>query len=196
VRPTRVLLVVLPLLLLLVACGGGSNSKTTAADDTTSSTPASTSSTPTSSGGGGGSTTPVSVAPTHPVAQLVAVRAARQDTSDRVVFEFSGTVPGYRIAYAAKPVVGTSGKEVPVAGTAAIVVKMEQASGVDLSGPSMKETYPGPSRLQAVGAQHLVELARVEDFEGVLTWVLGVKAEVPFRVSTLSGPARLVIDLP
>jgi hypothetical protein len=178
-----------------VACGSGGSRKTTAADATTSSTAASSSSAPTSSGSGGGSTTPVSVAPTHPVAQLVEVRAARQETSDRVVFEFSGTVPGYRVAYAPKPVVGTSGKEVPVGGGAALVVKMEQASGVDLSGPSMKETYTGPARLQAVGAQHLVELARVEDFEGVLTWVLGVEAEVPFRVSMLTGPPRLVIDL-
>ncbi|MCU1448831.1 MAG: uncharacterized protein JWP02_1001 [Acidimicrobiales bacterium] len=193
-RPPRVLLSVVPLLLLLVACGGGTSNKTTAADATTSSTSASVSSVPTSSSGGG-STTPVSVAPTHPVTQLVAVRTARQQSSDRVVFEFSGTVPGYRVAYSAKPIVGTSGKEVPVGGGAAIVVKMEQASGVDLTGPSMKETYTGPPRLQPTGTQQLVELARVEDFEGVLTWVLGVKSEVPFRVSTLSGPARLVIDL-
>jgi hypothetical protein len=193
-RPTRVLLGIVPLLALLVACGSGSSHKTTAADATSSSTSTSTSSAPTSSAASG-STTPVSVAPTHPVTQLVAVRAARQESADRVVFEFSGAVPGYRVAYSVKPVMGTSGKEVPVGGSAALVVKMEQASGVDLTGPSMKETYTGPPRLQPTGTQQLVELARVEDFEGVLTWVLGVKSEVPFRVSTLSGPARLVIDL-
>jgi hypothetical protein len=178
---------------VLVACGSGS--KTTAGDTKASSSVATSSSAPTSSTSPGGSTTPVSVAPTHPTTHLVAVRAARQETFDRVVFEFSERVPGYKVGYSPKPIVGTSGKEVAVAGSAALVVKMEQASGVDLSGPAMKQTYTGPARLQPSGTQQVQELARVEDFEGVLTWVLGVKSEAPFRVSVVSAPPRLVIDV-
>ena len=182
------------LLLVLVACASGS--KTTAGDAKGSSTSVSTT---TSSSGSStaavGSTTPVSVATTHPIAHLVAVRAARQESSDRVVFEFSEQVPGYKVAYSPKPIVGTSDKEVPVAGTAVLVVHMEQASGVDMTGPALKETYSGPARVQPAGAQHLQDVVRVEDFEAVLTWALGINGEVPFRVSTLSSPPRLVIDL-
>jgi hypothetical protein len=132
------------------------------------------------------------VAPTHPAAHLVAVRAARQADGDRVVFEFTEQVPGYRVAYSPKPIVGTSGKETPLGGSAALVVRMQQASGVDLN---FRPTYKGPNRLAVAGTQHLQEVAQVEDFEGVLVWALGLKAEVPFRVLTLSSPPRLVVDL-
>ena len=71
----------------------------------------------------------MSVGVTHPAAHLVAVRAARQETVDRVVFEFADRVPGYKVGYTSKPIMGTSGKEVPLGGSAALLVHMEQASG-------------------------------------------------------------------
>src|SRR3954454_7139425 len=133
------------LLIVLTACGGGST-KTSATNSTTSAAAGSSSSAPeTTTKSTGGSTTPVSVAATHPPAHLVAVRAARQDTVDRVVFEFSDQVPGYKVAYGKKPIVGTSGKEVPLAGAAALVVHMEAATGFNLD--TGKPTYTGPQRL-------------------------------------------------
>jgi hypothetical protein len=124
----------------------------------------------------------------------VAVRVARQTGADRIVFEFSERVPGYKVGYSPKPVVGTSGKELPLAGSAALVVRMEQASGVDLSA-GFRQTYPGPNRVAAAGIQQVLEVAQVEDFEGVLTWAAGLKAEAPFRVLALESPSRLVIDV-
>jgi hypothetical protein len=183
------------LLIVLTACGGGST-KTSATKSTTSTAAgASSSSSPeTTTKSTGGSTTPVSVAATHPTAHLVAVRAARQDTVDRVVFEFSEQVPGYKVASGKKPIVGTSGKEVPLAGAAALVVHMEAATGFNLD--TGKPTYSGPQRLQPAGTRAVDDVAQVEDFEGVLSWAVGVNAEIPFRVSTLTAPPRLVIDLP
>ncbi len=35
----------------------------------------------------------------------------------------------------------------------------------------------------------------VFEFEAVLTWVVGARARVPFRVTTLPSPSRLVVDL-
>ena len=136
----------------------------------------------------------MSVAVTHPAAHLVAVRAARQDTVDRVVFEFSDRVPGYRVGYTNKPIMGTSGKEVPLAGSAALVVHMEQASGFNQD--TGQPTYSGPKQLQPADTRAVKEAAQVEDFEAVLSWALGVQGELPFRVSTLTGPPRLVIDIP
>jgi hypothetical protein len=190
VRPTRV---AGALLLVLVACGSNGD-KTTAGDHEGSPRLSTTTSTATSTSQAAGSTTPVSVAATHPTTHLVAVRAARQEGSDRVVFEFSERAPGYRVAYAPKPIMGTSGKEIPLAGNAALVVRMEAASGVDLSS-GFRQTYVGPNRLQPAGTRQLEEVAQVEDFEGVLVWALGLKGQAPFRVDTLESPPRLVIDV-
>jgi hypothetical protein len=178
-------------LCVLAACGGGGTKATTnGTSSTVSSTSTSVASTPTTST----ATTPVSVAPTNPTVHLVAVRVARQAGADRIVFEFAERVPGYKVAYLPKPVIGTSGKETPLAGSAALVVRMEQASGVDLSA-GFKQIYQGPNRLVAAGTQQVLEVAQVEDFEGVLTWAAGVKATTPFRVLALDAPPRLVIDV-
>jgi hypothetical protein len=185
------------LLLTLVACGGGSSSKsasTTASSTTATSSSSSTSPEATLRPATGGSTTAVSVAPTQPAAHLVAVRAARQDTVDRVVFEFSDRVPGYRVSYVQKPIRGTSGQEVPLSENFILEFHMQQASGFNQD--TGQPTYTGPKQVQPAGTRALGELKQVEDFEAVLTWVAGLKTQVPFRVSTLSSPPRLVIDLP
>jgi hypothetical protein len=183
------------LLLVLAACGGGSSN----AKSTDTSKPAMSSSTTSSastpgSAATGGSTPPVSVAPTHPAAHLVAVRAARQDTVDRVVFEFTEQVPGYKVSYVKKPIVDTSGKEVPLSENFVLQFHMQEATGFNLD--SGQPTYTGPKQLKPAGTRAVGEVAQVEDFEGTLTWVAGLNAELPFRVSTLTAPPRLVIDIP
>ncbi len=35
----------------------------------------------------------------------------------------------------------------------------------------------------------------MEDFEAVMRWLVGVDRERPFVVTTLSAPARIVIDV-
>jgi hypothetical protein len=183
------------LLLVLAACGGGGSK----AKSTDTSKPAASSSTTSMdstpvSAATGGSTTPVSVAVTHPAAHLVAVRAARQETVDRVVFEFTEQVPGYKVSYVKKPIVDTSGKEVPLSENFVLQFHMQQATGFNLD--SGQPTYTGSKRLQPAGTRAVGEVTQVEDFEGTLTWVAGLNAELPFRVSTLTGPPRLVIDIP
>jgi hypothetical protein len=34
-----------------------------------------------------------------------------------------------------------------------------------------------------------------EDFEGVMAWVIGLDAQRPFTVTTLSSPPRVVVDV-
>ena len=41
----------------------------------------------------------------------------------------------------------------------------------------------------------VTEVVKAGDFEGVLTWVIGVRTRTPFRVTTLSAPTRVVVDL-
>ena len=40
----------------------------------------------------------------------------------------------------------------------------------------------------------VTEVKAAGDYEAVLTWVVGLRAKVPFRVLVLDGPPRLVID--
>ena len=186
--PIRVAVATALVPLALTACGGGGH-KTTAGSAPTSAAAGSTSASsalPTTATPSG-STTPVSVPVSHPAAHLVAVRVARQAGSDRVVFEFRDRTPGYRVEYATGPVMNTEGREVAVAGPAKLVIHMEQATGAD--------SYTGPARLGAQGTTQVQEVARVEDFEAVLRWVVGVRSQAPFRVTTLTAPPRLVIDV-
>ena len=113
---------------------------------------------------------------------------------DRVVFEFTGdSVPGYRVEYATKPV-QRCGSGDPVAGTGRgrgrLIVRFEPAQAHDEHAslaPAERHRTPG---LPAVR-----ELTLICDFEGQVAWVLDVAARSEYRVSELTGPARLVLDV-
>jgi hypothetical protein len=73
-------------------------------------------------------------------------------------------------------------------------VRMEQASGFDLSVPEGALVYTGPRRISPDGTSVVREVVRTGDFEAVLTWAVGLSGRVPFRVLTLGDPARIVVD--
>lgn len=132
-------------------------------------------------------------------ALLSDLRLGHDPGTDRVVFEFEGEgVPAVLVEYVdAASLVDASGAVTPVAGGAVLQVALQPASGVDLSGAEFREVYTGPDRLDgpAAGTTAILEVARVEDFEAVLVWAVGVADEVPFRVLRLSDPARVVVEL-
>ena len=126
---------------------------------------------------------------------LTDVRSARQEGYDRVVFEFANGVPGYEIGYVERPIVADgSGAEVTVDGAAVLRIRMEPALDADLTQESAPRTYTGPNRF-APDAAVVVELVGTGGFEAVLNWAAGIDAERPFRVTTLSDPPRIVIDV-
>jgi hypothetical protein len=129
-------------------------------------------------------------------AELGAVRAAGHGGVDQVVFEFSGAAPGYRVGYEAKPVrEDGSGAEVALAGGFALAVRMDNASAYHLEGDASHPTYTGPKRISPSGTANVVELVNNGDFEGVLSWTLGVRDKAGFKVTLLSSPPRLVVDV-
>ncbi len=149
---------------------------------------------PTTTVASGFGTSEVSMAPAER-GLLTAVRAARQDGFDRVVFEFEGDVPGYAVRYVDRPInEDGSGNPVEVKGDSVLQVRMEPASGVDLSGAELRQTYKGPNRITP-STSVVTELVRTGDFEAVLTWVIGVKGKPGFRVDTTTGPPRLIIEI-
>lgn len=201
---SRRCLLLLPIAALLVAaaCGdadSGPATPTASPALTVTATPIVPSPTPTASPastpfqGTRGPVEKEGTTPVPPGALLVDVRTGRHDTFDRVVFEFDHGLPGYRIEYVQPPILGEfSGEPVDIAGNAFLRVNFRVAAAHD---PSTGEpTYTGPleivSRLPS-----LVELGRTGDFEGQLTWVMGLTEEVDFRVFELEDPFRVAIDV-
>jgi hypothetical protein len=113
---------------------------------------------------------------------------------DRVVFGFrTAGLPGYRVEYVQPPLKEDgSGNPVAVAGNAFVVVRMEPASGFDVSSGEGQLVYKGPKRLP--GASVVKEVVRTGDFEAVLSWAIGLEAKVPFRITTAKSPSRLIVD--
>lgn len=130
--------------------------------------------------------------PDAPIATLVGVRTGRHPGFDRVVFEFAGDgLPGYRIERSREPPRQCgSGEVVPVAGEAWLQVRFTPAQAHDEQGqPTVT------ARSQAPGLPVLRALELTCDFEGEVTWVLGLAAPEPFRVFELAAPPRVVVDV-
>ena len=136
-----------------------------------------------------------SPAATPPTAALLeAVGVFAQSGHDQVVFQFTDNVPGYKLTVVSKPIhADPSDQVVPIAGNAVVQVTMSPASGVDLTKPDAPRTYTGPTRITLNG-KAVVEVVQTGDFEGVLTWDVGLTEQVPFVALTATNPARLAID--
>jgi hypothetical protein len=104
------------------------------------------------------------------------------------VLQFDTKVPTFIVKRQAKPIFknGASGQSVTLNGTAGVLVQVRSASA---SG-----TYSGPTDISHPDYAVLVEAKLVEDFEGYLSWGIGLTKPTCVRAFTLSDPARLVID--
>jgi hypothetical protein len=130
-------------------------------------------------------------------ALLERVAVGRHEGYDRVVFQFRNVVPGYRVEYVQPPLKEDgSGNVVPVRGNAFVSVRMEPASGFDLTTGEGELVYKGPRRLSGAtaGTSVVREVVRTGDFEAVLSWAIGLEGKVDFKVQTTESPARLIID--
>jgi hypothetical protein len=124
------------------------------------------------------------------VPTLVDVRAGRHPGFDRVVFEFRGAVPQHRIRYVDQLVQDGSGNPVSVAGAADLEVVFHGANAHTQDGaPSVSPRRFSP------GLPAVKEVAQLGDFEAVVSYGIGIDHRRPVKVSTLSGPSRLVIDV-
>jgi hypothetical protein len=190
----------LTLVVLAAGCGDSAGEQAKPSGPTTS-TPTTTTTSETTTATDpmeGAATTPVSAKPEGPETALVRrVAAGRHEGFDRVVFEFTNGLPGYRVEYVRPPLTEDgSGNPVSLDGDAFAVVRMEPASGFDLSKNEGELVYKGPKRIQgsSAGTSVVRELARTGDFEAVLSWAIGLSDRVPFRVTTAESPARLIVD--
>jgi len=122
------------------------------------------------------------------------VRAAKQNNSDRVVFEFAGPFPNYRVEYLKGHFYdGEGGRErIKSAGNVFVQVEfnMIPASDEQLKFTETKNFVPR-GRLRMASVQSVTDQGL---FEGFYDFVVGLSSRKPFRVTELSNPARLVVE--
>ena len=123
---------------------------------------------------------------------LRAVRSAAQPDVDRLAFEFdTDGLPAWTVEYVNKPVLNCgSGEPVKVAGEAFLQISFAGAQAHAENGKSTS----GPKR-RVLPQTIAHELVRTCDFEGEVTWVVGVSRPNPYTARTMSAPSRLVIDI-
>jgi hypothetical protein len=126
-------------------------------------------------------------------ATLVAIRAAHHaemhPAYDRVVFEVSGMLPLLRIEYVRELISDGSGLPIPVAGRAILLVQLTPAQAHNDRGAATAPEHIQP-KLPLVKA-----IVRAGDFEGMVTYGVGLARKVSPRILTMDNPHRLVIDV-
>lgn len=120
------------------------------------------------------------------------VRTGDQQTFDRVVFEFEGTtLPDAEIKVVERPIQCGSGLPVQVAGKVYLQVRLTPAQAHTEAGqPTLA------NRGRKLSLPILREIRQICDFEGEVTWILGLAERREHKTMELEGPTRLVIDIP
>ncbi|MDG4832077.1 hypothetical protein O7627_22610 [Solwaraspora sp. WMMD1047] len=135
----------------------------------------------------GTDTQPENTGPSDQFHLLTDVETGLHAGYDRVTFQFGDGAPGYEVSYEDRPITEDgSGAEVSIQGDAVVVVRMRLASGRERTGTG-EPTYTGPERLRGAGTFAVTEVVRTGDFEGVLSWAVGVRGESPIRVQVFGN---------
>jgi hypothetical protein len=137
-----------------------------------------------------GATQPLTSSSSAPaVAYIDAVRTGTHSGYDRLTIEFQNGSPA---SYEVKPQSSTtftmspSGQTVTVQGSSGILITIH--------GADLHTDYSGSLDIKT-GYAGLVEVRRVQDFEGVVQLALGVSGTGCYQVLVFSNPDRLVIDI-
>jgi hypothetical protein len=139
------------------------------------------------------SSAPVSVADANVapdgLPQLISVEVGHHATFDRVVFNFSSHVPGYNVNYVPAVTADPSDEPVQLQGGAFLAVAMHSVASAQVGAAA------APQDRQTPLFPELRELAGAGDFEGTVSFGLGLTVQSGFRVFTLTNPDRLVVDV-
>ncbi len=122
------------------------------------------------------------------VANAITARLGEEQEFDRFVLQFDSIVPTYTVRRQAKPVfpLGASGQNVTLSGTSGVIVSVHSATGAT--------TFTGSTDLIHPEYQVIKEARQIQDFEGYVSWGLGLSKPACMRAFVLGNPARLVVD--
>jgi hypothetical protein len=116
---------------------------------------------------------------------ITSVTVGRHDSEgfDRVVWTIANGLPTVSASYVTRVLADPSGNPVPLLGSAFIAV-------------SMRNTTPGsPQPTLTPAFLALRQLKGAGDFEAVTAYGIGQASRRGFRVFTLTGPNRVVLDV-
>jgi hypothetical protein len=140
-------------------------------------------------------TTPVTSPTAAQSSLLTNVQELGDGCVDHVIFDFTGKgtdPPGYSVTYGTAPFVGdASGAPIAVAGNAFVVVKVRPGYGFDFV--TGKQTYSGPKSVSVGHTNHVRAIVETGDFEGVLTWVIGLDSKRSFSVQATGTPRHQLV---
>jgi hypothetical protein len=122
---------------------------------------------------------------------LVNVRYGRHDAYDRTVFDFTGGLPGYRVEYGTLYTEG-KGDPVPIAGVATLAIHFHPAYAHN---PSTGASTYNLGQTLNPNLPTLRQIRFGGEFEGYVAAGLGLNKRAGFRVFTLTGPDRVVVDV-
>jgi hypothetical protein len=126
---------------------------------------------------------------TRDPALLRGAAAGCHDTFDRFVVQASFNAPGYDVRYVPRIVADPSGRPVSLLGATRLRIVFKLAGGHDNRGTNYL-----PGTLTPL-CPNLVQVKQAGDFEGVVTFGLGLRRMTGFRVFRLQNPRRVVIDV-
>ena len=127
-------------------------------------------------------------ATTSRTAVLEHVRVGRHPTFDRIVFEFRAGTPAWSARYVPQVVHDGSGLPVALPGAAFLHVVFRNTK--------VDHTTAGAAPITRTPRfRSLLQLKESGDFEGVVSFGLGLRRKVGFRGFRMTAPGRVVIDV-
>jgi hypothetical protein len=134
-------------------------------------------------------TAPKSAGPRGDAAELYSVAVGCHDDFDRFVIRARFSVPGYDARYVRRIVADPSGRPVSLLGARRIRIAFNLAGGHDNRGTNLLAGTLTPR------CPNLLQVKKAGDFEGTVSFGLGLRRRTGFRVFRLTNPTRVVVDV-
>ena len=131
-----------------------------------------------------GQSGPGTVTSVPPLAVLQSVGFERTNCIERLTFRFTSTVGSWTIGYERGPLtLEPSGQPVSVSGNAYLVL-------------TFRDTNTSASLPSVVGVESsiVLDVKKIQDFEGVVTWVIGLDATRAFGVAS-NTPGEITVEI-
>ncbi|HEU5475203.1 MAG TPA: hypothetical protein VFV67_31555 [Actinophytocola sp.] len=128
--------------------------------------------------------------PTTP--SMTNIRTGLNSGFDRIVLDMTGQVQDVVWGFTDELTEDPTGDIVWLTGERFVWVTVIGATMHDQAG---NPTYPGPRKFRTRNLSNVMAVATTGDFEATLGIGLGLRNQTWVRVSTLTGPNRVVIDV-
>ena len=123
-------------------------------------------------------------------AQLAGIGYSCGLVYDRIVFRFTLGTPGYDVRYVAQVFKDPSGFPLALLGNKKLRIVFHNARAHTVAGGSL----PVRTKFTPL-CTNVRQVKQAGDFEGVLSWGVGLRDKAAFRVFRLTSPTRVVIDV-